>query len=334
LEGKHIYMAFTLISTGDFIDLWFEVRRRGWLRVMKHFHPDPSSRVINTFSCIDPGAVDWWTIPAVRERWNLMITGNAKVEYQQYVCDKYFKGKTGLQLLSVGCGGGTPEINFAKQACFSSVKGFDISEKIVRHASAKIPGTGLNNISFFRADAEHFDYGKEKYDVILFHSSLHHLKDLGKIALKIKAALKPGGIILVHEYAGPNRNQWKKDQLRVINDLLKTIPAAYRKRVGENKLKDKVYRPGLLRMWLNDPSEAVQSENLAGILQSHFLVLEQKTFGGNILHPLLKDIGHHFQDDDEKTTVLLQKLFHAEDDFLAAGNPGDFIFGVYQNKTA
>lgn len=300
------------------------------MRTLKKLSPDPTSRVLNTFSCIDPGSVDWWTIPAVRERWNKMISGNKETEYQEYVCKKYFPGKENLRLLSVGCGGGTPEINFAKQKCFSKVEGFDVSEKIVKHASAKISKHNLANLNFFKADAETFDYGENKYDAILFHSSFHHLKDLEKIANKVKLALKPGGILILHEYVGPNRNQWKKDQLQAINQLLSEIPKNFRTRYNERKIKKKVYRPGLLRMFLNDPSESVHSENLISVLRNNFSVLEEKSFGGNILHPLLKDIGHHFQNDSEETMAILQKLFNAEDHFLSIGNSPDFLFGVYQ----
>ncbi|HET6993313.1 MAG TPA: class I SAM-dependent methyltransferase [Bacteroidia bacterium] len=325
-------MSLTLLSQGDFIDLWFELRRRGWLRLFKNFRLSQASRVINTFSCIDPGSVDWWTIPAVRERWNRMITGNAHTEYQEYVCRKYFSGEKKLRLLSVGCGGGTPEINFAKQGCFSSVEGFDVSDDIVKHASRKIPGTGLDNIRFFKADANTFDYGNQQYDVILFHSSFHHLRNPEAIAQKIKPALKPKGILIIHEYAGPNRNQWKSNQLKTINSLLKEIPEKYRTRYNEKKVKKRVYRPGLLRMWMRDPSEAVNSETLVEVLRKNFNVLEEKSFGGNILHPLLKDIGHHFQNNEEETLAILQKLFNAEDSFLSESPRPDFIFGVYQNQ--
>jgi ubiquinone/menaquinone biosynthesis C-methylase UbiE len=327
-------MSLTLLSKGDFIDLWFEIRRRGWLRTLRQLRPDPTSRVINTFSCIDPGAVDWWTIPAVRERWNSMITGSPTTEYQEYVCRKYFSSKENLCMLSVGCGGGTPEINFAKQKCFSNVEGFDVSDEIVKHASGKISKHNLTNLTFFKANAETFDYGENLYDALLFHSSFHHLKDLQKIADKVKRALKPNGILIIHEYVGPNRNQWKKDQLRVINELLSEIPESFRTRYNERKIKKRVYRPGLLRMFLNDPSESVQSESLVKVLRNNFTVLEEKSFGGNILHPLLKDIGHHFQNDNEETMAILQKLFNAEDAFLSNGTPPDFLFGIYQKTTS
>ena len=80
---------------------------------------------------------------------------------------------------------------------------------------------------------------------------------------------------------------------------------------------------------VDDPSEAVHSESLRSVLRDHFSMLGKKGFGGNILHPLLKDIGHHFHSGGEETMAVLQKLFEAEDGFLATAE-SDFLFGVYQ----
>ncbi|MBI3512251.1 MAG: class I SAM-dependent methyltransferase [Bacteroidetes bacterium] len=325
-------MSLTLVSQGDFIDLWFELRRRGWKRTFAQLHPSAEERVLQNFSCIDRGSVDWWTIPAVRRRWNKMICGNEEMNYQEYVCEKYFEGKKNLRMISVGCGGGTPEINFAKHSCFSLVEGFDVSQKIVNHASSKIPGLGLNNLEFFKADAAQFNFGEEKFDAVLFHSSFHHLAHPEKIAEKINRSLKANGILILHEYTGPNRNQWKKEQLKRINELLGEIPGSFRVRFHEKKIKRKVFRPGLLRMFLNDPSESVHSEELPAVMRNNFSVIEEKTFGGNILHPLLKDIGHHFHNETEESMAILQKLFNAEDEFLSQGQTPDFTFGIYGKK--
>jgi len=78
---------------------------------------------------------------------------------------------------------------------------------------------------------------------------------------------------------------------------LKTIPLKYRYRIGTKNVKTKIFRPGLVRMFLVDPSEAVDSESILPSLHENFKVLEEKKIGGDILLILLKDIAHNFLDE-------------------------------------
>src|SRR5437762_4010555 len=105
-------------------------------------------------------------------------------------------------------------------------------------------------VRFFAADAVSNDFVNELYDVILFNRSLHHFFSAEKILLKAQSALRRDGFLILAEYVGPNRFQWKENQLTLINDLLKETPLQYRRRQTGNSLKKKVFRPGTLRMYL------------------------------------------------------------------------------------
>ena len=113
---------------------------------------------------------------------------------------------------------------------------------------------------------------------------------LGVELTRAKVALKKDGLLAFEEYVGPNRFQWRTEQLDAVNDLLARIPARYRKRYGLSVEKVRVKPPGLLRMWLADPSEAVDSESILPFVQDNFEILEIKNMGGTIAHALFHDI--------------------------------------------
>ena len=320
----------SILNAGDFTDLYHEVQRKGALHIFRKLISAPSGRIVQEWESIDRSSSDWWTIPMVRRRWNRIISGSEETEYQEYVCNKYLHGRKNLRLLSVGSGGGTAEIKFAQQHCFSLVEGLDISQKIVNHAGEKVKNGSLP-VRFFVADALNYDFGNELYDVILFNRSLHHFLSTEIILSKSRAALKRNGIIILAEYAGPNRFQWKENQLNLINSLLKEIPLQYRKWQTGNSYKTKVFRPGILRMYLNDPSESVRSEEIPELVKKYFEVVEEKKLGGNLLHPLLKDIAHNFNESDSEACMLLKRLFSEEDEFLKT-NDSDFLFGIYKKS--
>jgi hypothetical protein len=64
-----------------------------------------------------------------------------------------------------------------------------------------------------------------------------------------------------------------------------------------------------------------------------FKILEEKPYGGNILHLTLKDISHNFIKENEESNILLDALFKIEDDFLNGSNESDFIFGIYSKQS-
>lgn len=321
----------TIISFGDFIDLYFKLESTKPARILSRLTPSSSkTRTIKAWNkALNIAQTNWWSIPLVQKRWNQFITGNENIGYSAYLTEKYLKNKIGLVMLSPGCGTGGKELKFASIKVFSLIEAFDISANRISIARENAKGLGLENINYSVSDVTTFNFGSEKYDVVLFDSFLHHIKDLEGIINKIYISLKQDGILIINEYVGPSRFQWRKEQLKTANKALASLPVAFRKRLKTEKVKTKIYRPGLLRMIISDPSEAVCSENILSKVRERFKVLEEKPYGGNILHLTLKDISHNFIDGSEESIRLLNDLFSFEDDFLSYGNLSDFVFGVY-----
>lgn len=321
----------SLVSVGDFLDVYYKVKQKGFLQLASLFNLTKNKRVSAKWNQYQSSS-DFWIIPALRQYWNNLISGNPEVSYESYVIQKYLHNKTNLSLLSIGCGEGRHERKFAVSGLFSKVIGVDISNERIERATQTALENNLN-IEYVAGDFHQMIVEKESFDVILFDSSLHHFNDInGFLKKEISPLLKTEGILVANEFCGPNRLQWKKEQLDFANELLKELPKKYKTRIDGKSVKRKVYRPGLIRMLLVDPSEAPDSAHLKKALQANFKVLEEKNMGWNILHILLKGIAHNFLNNDEETNQLLAYLIKKEEEFIERVGDADSIFGVYKKS--
>jgi len=94
--------------------------------------------------------------------------------------------------LEIGCGTGAFARVLAQRA--EHVLALDLSPEMIhiaRERSAKFP-----NIEFQLADVRDTPFNFESFDCIATIATLHHLP-LSEMLLKMKAALKPGGVLLV-----------------------------------------------------------------------------------------------------------------------------------------
>ena len=322
----------SLLSVGDFLDVYYKVKQKGVKQLVSLLQFSNNSRVAEKWNNHQASS-DFWIIPQLQKHWNLTISGDENQSYENYVTKKYLPNKWNLSLLSIGCGEGRHERLFAHSGQFSSVVGVDISQKRIEKAQEIAKGEQLS-IDYFAGDFHTMSFPKASFDVILFDSSLHHFSDIDTfLKNEIVPLLKEDGILVANEYCGPNRLQWTTAQLDYANALLKEIPKKYKILVDGKSIKRKVYRPGLIRMFLVDPSEAPDSANLRTALHNHFSVLEEKELGWNILHLLLKGIAHHFVETDAEKTTLLFDLIAKEKGFVTKVGKSDSIFGVYQKKT-
>lgn len=317
----------TWLSWGDVIDFKDKFEYKGRLLVSRLFKMK-EEKVKLYWNQTSLAQINWWSVPKVRERWNKLISGDARMEYPHYVISKYLSGRQNLVMVSPGCGTGSHERYFSECTSFERIVGFDISAESIALAKR-------NETDILRYEVEDFyNWLREtsKVDVILFHSSLHHLHNLERVIPALREKLNPGGFLIIHEYVGPSRMMWTKEQLDEVETQLRWMPVTLKTKFFGGKIKVRHYRPGLLRTLLSDPSESIESQQILPLLHQYFNVIEEKKLGGNILHLLLKDIAHHFVKPDQVAFEVLERLFDAEDRFILKRS-SDFIFGIYTPKT-
>jgi SAM-dependent methyltransferase len=102
------------------------------------------------------------------------------------------------EVLEIGCGKGEFSRRLAERS--SHVLALDLSPEMIRIARAQ--SKEFSNIDFQIADVTSYDLPPEHFDCIASIATLHHLP-LREILLKMKAALKPNGVLLVLDLFDP-----------------------------------------------------------------------------------------------------------------------------------
>lgn len=110
--------------------------------------------------------------------------------YHKYLL-KHLPGKIG-SAIDVGCGTGEFTRLLAERG--SEVTGIDLSDIMLSKALEK--AKGIKNVNYVKADFVEYVLRKEQYDCIASIATVHHLP-MEDFLIKVKAALKPGGVLLI-----------------------------------------------------------------------------------------------------------------------------------------
>ena len=116
----------------------------------------------------------------------------------------------------------------AQHRVFQYCDACDVAEGALQEARRLAQENHLANIRYYAADINTIELPKEAYDAVWIHHSMHHFEALEHICRQIRQSLKPGGLLILNEYIGPNRFQFPDRQKEVVNLCLGLLPAAYR----------------------------------------------------------------------------------------------------------
>jgi ubiquinone/menaquinone biosynthesis C-methylase UbiE len=103
--------------------------------------------------------------------------------------------------LEVGCGTGAFARRLAERA--RHVVALDLSPEMIR--VARLRSAEFSNLEFQVADAMSWDFPAAHFDCIATIATLHHLP-LREVIVKLRDALKPGGVLIVLDLFEPERN--------------------------------------------------------------------------------------------------------------------------------
>jgi SAM-dependent methyltransferase len=265
--------------------------------------------------------VHWVEHKKVQERINNKVTGGSAVDRFHYFVVKYFHGRTPVdRALTLGCGAGEFERGLAQYGFCRRHEAIDVADGAIARAVDLARAAGFTHIRYRIDDLNTIELEPEHYDVIFGISAVHHVAMLERLYEQVARALKPGGYFFLDEYVGPSQFQWTDTQLAVVNEQLRIMPP-YLKRSVVNGAESRglAVRPEVAWMNESDPSEAIRSAEIVPLLPGYFEVLEQKGWGGSLLHLLLEDIAGNFDERNEGSLAYLEELFELEDRLIADG---------------
>src|SRR5262245_4841447 len=254
----------------------------------------------------------WLKHPMVRERINILATGDpTKDRYQYFLeqyCPKKFARRTRVKrALTLGCGHGEFERGLSKYNFAEIHEGVDIADGAVAEATRLAEAEGLEHLRYRVADLNTIRLPECTYDVVFGISAIHHVADLEHLFREVLLSLKPGGFFLLDEYVGPSQFQWPDEQVAMINEQLDKLPVDFKYAISNPSIvKGCVGKPTLEEMNAYDPSEAIRSGEIIGLMPWYFDVIEVKGYGGTLLHLLLDEIAGHFLPDDPQGMEYLR----------------------------
>ena len=257
--------------------------------------------------------------PQVARRMNVKASG--RVDGDPYGHLKLVLAQAGWSFpvrraLSLGCGHGALERGLAALGVAERFDGIDLSEGAIQEARRLAAAAGLEQVQYRVGDLEQAAFPEAAFDMVFFHQSMHHIEDLDGLCRAVRRALRPGGILHLSEFVGPDRFQWGDAQLHHMNAFVEALPSRYR-RLTSNELRPPMLRPTIAEMLASDPSEAVRSSAILETVRRHFRIIETRALGGALLHWGLAGIVQNFDPDKPDDVAHLEAFFELEDRLMA-----------------
>lgn len=107
----------------------------------------------------------------------------------------------GSRVLELGSGEGNLALDLARRKLH--VDGIEISAERVKRARQNSRAQKLNRrVRFLVKDLNTVTLPKQRYSCVVAHDVLHHILNLDHLLDEVKKTLRPGGLVLVMDYAG------------------------------------------------------------------------------------------------------------------------------------
>src|SRR6476659_4219901 len=120
----------------------------------------------------------WGSQPLVRRAINRRVTGDPHRWPMEWFADRYVP--TPLPVgLSIGCGTGRLERDVLMKGVSERMEGVDFSPEAITEARRGAEEEGLSRRLRYRVEDIHaMRLPREAYDIVFFHGSLHHIRNV------------------------------------------------------------------------------------------------------------------------------------------------------------
>lgn len=282
----------------------------------------------------DAGAY-WLSHPMVRARVNVLASGDPKRDTYDRLADIMISRGHRLPIaraVSIGCGQGGVERDLVRRGIVRDIDCYDLADGAIDEARRSTAEEGLQGLRFQVADFETAALPGNSVNLVLAHQSLHHIERLEQLFGVVAAALRPDGLLHLHEFVGPSRFQWTDAQVDEANAFIRRLPPRLRA-LASGRQRSLQGRATVAAMIASDPSEAVRSADILPTLRKYFDVVEERNLGGAILHLALAGVASNFDESSTDDVAMLEGLFRQEDEGMANGLlESDFKTIVAQRK--
>lgn len=260
----------------------------------------------------------WTSSPVVRRYLHELVSGDPNCDWLTWVEAAHFAPRLDRALV-LGCGSGWLERALAQRGRFRSIVACDFAAETVSRARRAAEEEGFSSIDYRVVDLENEELPAGPFDAIIANDVLHHITGLEPLYTRIHGALAPGGKLVFNEYVGPNRFQYSDAHMEVVNRYLRVLPDRLRWDPIVGRTLRKRERVDAKQLVIDDPTEAVRSEDVLPLARKFFRVEKEYAYGGGLLNPLLFGIVTNFRAGDPWDDMLLSRLCAAEQRLTDSG---------------
>jgi ubiquinone/menaquinone biosynthesis C-methylase UbiE len=200
----------------------------------------------------------------------------------------------GPRVLELGCGEGDLAWDLAGRGL--DVTGIDLSPKRIQAAAARVnadavaarvaPATSPASPRFVVGDLNTMELPDGPFDGAIAHDALHHIVELDALFTRLERVLRPGGTLLVLDFAGMGR------AARMLSAALVAVLPTYmpyarkwglRRRLGAFLASERDKRAALERgtggvLHDQSPFEGISQESIVPAIERRFEIIEYRSF--------------------------------------------------------
>ena len=206
-------------------------------------------------------AWSWWNEPAIFNYLGKLVCGEPCARSEDLpvlAIKKHCAPDVPFEhALSVGCGAGHKEISLLQSGIVRHFTLYDISKEALSRVRVRAEKARVADfVRLVCADA--FQCERGKFDMVYWDNALHHMMDAHAALAWSRRRLKRGGTLVVNDFVGPSRFQWKEELLAMCNEIVSyfNVPPTCR---TDAKELEKI-----------DPTEAADSGRIQEALLRYF----------------------------------------------------------------
>jgi SAM-dependent methyltransferase len=266
-------------------------------------------------------AARWVASPFIQGWISRRISGVAYPKPSQglrHVLAEGLRGRVLGEAVSIGGGAAAREMELIEEGLVGHFTVYELSAVRIEEGRKAAERRGLaDRIAFVHGDGLKAAADRD-FDLVHWHAALHHMFDTRGALRWSRAALKPGGVLYVHEYVGPRFLQYTDEMLAWASAIRAMLPADYLTREGFPPVEATV-RKRSQKVIMRDPSESVDSENILPGLAESFPEATVWPLGGIGYVIALKDLVGRFNERRPRDREWLHAVMTVDDALSARG---------------
>jgi SAM-dependent methyltransferase len=268
---------------------------------------------------------EWLGHPIVIEHHNKLRGG---LSLDAWLVQKLAPVKPVKQALSIGAGVAAFELSLMNAGHIENIDLYEVSQVSINRAREQAIQYGIENrVRFFQQDINQVKLPRNRYDLVIFFSSLHHITDLNKVLEKVYRSLRKGGLLFAFEYVGPDRFAFPEYHTSIAKNLYKALDYELKCSLPELPLPNP---PDVIEA---DPTEAVHSEQILETVELIFGNKEVLSLQGALTPIIWYGLNHDALFDTQKGWDFVQLLLELDDALISSGRLPTY-FAVLTSRKA